>query len=123
MHAAQYEEAVEHYRAAMALNPFYPVWYSTGLSTTLRSLGQLDESLALSDEVIGRQPLHLQSWLNRAYVYHVKGRPADADSALQEIRRIAPNLRAHDVIWLYLLNDPEINEKVVSGLRAAGLPD
>lgn len=123
MHAAQYEEAVQHFRAAMVLNPFYPVWYSTGLSTTLRALGKLDESLTLSDEVINRQPLHLQSWLNRAYVYHLKGRHSEAKAVLKDIERIAPNVRAHHVTRFSLLDDPVMNEKVANGLRELGLPD
>ncbi len=123
MHAARYNEAVPHYRAAIELNPLYPIWYINGLSTTLRSLGQLHEAMALANEVIERQPQHLQSWLTRAYIFQETGRTADAVMAVRELQRIAPNFRVRHLARLYLLNDAAEIERLSNGLRAAGVPE
>ena len=123
MHAAQYQEAIPHYRAAMTLNPLYPIWYCTGLSTSLRSLGQLDEALALADEVLHRQSGHLQSWITRAFVMQERGQQTDAQAAATEIKRIAPNLRTGHLANLFIINDPEAIGKIADNLRKAGLSD
>lgn len=123
MHAAQYQEAIQHYRAAMALNPLYPIWYCTGLSTSLRSLGELDEALALADEVLEREPGHLQSWITRAFVLQERDQQAEAQAAVKNIKRIAPNLRISHLANLFVINDPEAIEKFADNLRKAGISD
>ena len=123
LHASQFAESVEHYRAAMALNPFYPDWYRSGLARALIVLGELDEALALSDEILATDPVFLQAWLNRAFIYGETGRAADARQAVLEIRRLAPNLRVGHVLGVTLINDAATGERFVTGLRAAGLPD
>lgn len=122
-HAAQYEEAIQHLRAAMASNPFYPTWYLNSYSISLRALGRLDEALEVADEVIGREPTHLQSRLTRAFVYQQQGQLPQARAAVLEIQRIAPNFRAQHLRGLLMFKDQAEIERVASALRAAGLPD
>jgi len=122
-HAAQYEEAVQHLRAAMASNPFYPTWYLNSYSISLRALGRLDEALEVADVVIGREPTHLQSRLTRAFVCQQKGQFPQARAAISEVQRIAPNFRAQHLHGLLMLKDQAEIERVAAGLRAAGLPD
>jgi adenylate cyclase len=123
LHAGNYREAVEHFRAAMALNPFYPNWYRNGLARTLIFLDEFDEALALSDEILRIEPAFLQAWLQRAYIYGETGREADADKAIQEVCRLAPNLRLGDVPGLLLINDARATRRFIDGLRKAGLPE
>jgi adenylate cyclase len=123
LHAGNYSEAVEHFRAAMALNPFYPNWYRNGLARTLIFLDEFDEALALSDEILRLEPAFLQAWLQRAYIFGEIGREADADHAIREVRRLAPNLRLGDVPGLLLINDTVATRRFVDSLRKAGLPE
>lgn len=122
-HAAQYEEAVQHLRAAMASNPFYPTWYLNSYSISLRALGRLDEALEVADVVIGREPTHLQSRLTRAFVCQQKRQFLQARAAISEVQRIAPNFRARHLRGLLMLKDQAEIERVAAGLREAGLPD
>jgi TolB-like protein/Tfp pilus assembly protein PilF len=122
-HATQYEEAIQHLRAAMASNPFYPTWYLNSYSISLRALGRLDEALEIADEVIEREPTHLQSRLTRAFVYQQQGQLPQARAAVLEIQRIAPNFRVQHLHGLLMLRDQAEIERVADSLRAAGLPD
>ena len=122
-HAGIYREAEEHFRAAMSLNPFYPIWYRNGLARTLMCLDEFEEALALSDEALEIQPAFFQALLQRAYIYGQTGREADAHEAIDEVRRLAPNLRVRDMRGMLLINDEAAMKRYMDGLRKAGLPE
>jgi adenylate cyclase len=122
-HAGNYEAAVDHYRAAMSLNPFYPNWYSNGLARTLAFVGEFDEALTILDKIIASEPTHIQGWLLRAYVLGQIGRTSDAKTAIDEISKHAPNLRLGHLIGLQLIRDADVLKRFTDGLRAIGLPE
>ena len=123
LHAGHYREATEHMRAAMSLNPFYPNWYRNGLARALILLDELDEALALSDEILKIEPGFLQAWLQRAYIYGQTGREADSRNAIHEVRRLAPNLRVGHLPGLLLIDDAPATQRFLDGIREAGLPE
>ena len=123
LHAAHYREAVDHFRAAMQLNPFHPNWYRNGLLRSLIILDEFEEGLALTDEILRLEPGFFQAWLQRAYIYHLKGQPDEAARAIREVARLAPSLRLKDIPGLYLINDEAATKRFVDSLRAAGLPE
>jgi tetratricopeptide (TPR) repeat protein len=123
LHAGYYREAAEHFRAAMALNPFYPIWYRNGLARALVFLDELDEALVLSDEILEVDPDFLLSWLLRAYICGRTGRDADSHDAIQKIRRLAPNLRIGHLAGLLLIDDVPSTQRFIDGVREAGLPE
>jgi adenylate cyclase len=123
LHAGHYREAEEHFRAAMALNPFYPLWYRNGLARTLICLDELEEALAISNELLEIEPAFFQALLQRAYIFRQTGREAEAREAIAEVRRLAPNYRARDVPGIWLVNDAAVIKRITDGLRAAGLPE
>ncbi len=122
-HAGHYREAVEHFRAAMALNPFYPIWYCNGLARTLVCLDEFEEALALSDEVLQVEPAFFQALLQRAYIFGQTGREVEARKAISEVCRLAPNLRARDAAGIWQVKDAAILKRICDGLREAGLPE
>ncbi len=121
-HAGHHRESVEHFRAAMALNPFYPNWYRNGLTRALIFRDALDEALALCDEILDIDPEFLQAWLLRAYIFGQTGREADSHDAIQEVRRLAPNLRIVHLPGLLLIADAPATQRFLDGIRKAGLP-
>ena len=123
MFAGNFREAEEQFRAAMSLNPFYPVWYLNGLVRTLTFLDEFDEALILGDEVLELAPAHLQAWLHRAYIYGEIDREEDARKAMLEVRRLHPDLRVRHMPRMLLVNDATITNRFVEGLRKAGLPE
>ena len=123
MHAGNFGEAVEHFRAAMSLNPFYTNLYPNGLSRSLMFLGELDEAMTLLDEILENEPTYLQAWLSRAYIFGQTGRDDDAGEAIQEVRRLAPNLLVSHMPWILMINDEDAVNRFMDGLRKAGLPE
>jgi adenylate cyclase len=123
LHAGQLAEAVEHIRAAMDFNPFYPNWYLGGLQSALRGLGDLEGVLSIANEVLEKEPGFLGSWLARAYVYQKTGRRSDALAAIREVQKLAPNLRVEHLPNMTLINDKAITKDYSTVLREAGLPE
>ena len=123
LHAGQYREGADHLRAAMALNPFHPIWYRNGLARALVFSDELDEALVLCDEILGLEPDFLQALLLRAYICGRTGREADSHVAIQEVRRLAPNLRVGHLAGLLLIGDAPSTQRFIDGVRDAGLPE
>ena len=123
LHTDNYREAEESTRAAMSLNPFYPIWYRGCLMRALAFLDEFDEALTLADEVVEIQPAHVQAWLYSAYIYGETGRDVEANKAISEVRRLAPNLRVHHMPGMLLIRDLAALKRFSDGLRKAGLPE
>jgi adenylate cyclase len=123
VHAGAYDEGIDHFRAAMSLNPFYPLWYRNGLARALIVRGEYDEALVLSDEILRMEPSFVQGWIQKAFIFRQTGRPEDAKKAVREILRLAPNMRLEHIWGLWLLNDEDFMLGFLDGLREAGLPD
>lgn len=86
-------------------------------------LDEFDEALALSDEVLSTEPAFIQAWLQRAFIFGRIGRSGEAEAAIKEIVRRAPNMRLGHVPGLMLINDATTIERYLDGLRTAGLPE
>ena len=123
VHASQYEEGVAHLRAAMSLNPFYPLWYVNVLSRGLLASGEYDEVLSISDEMLRKAPGHLQAWLSRAYIYAQTDRANDARVAIGQVIHYAPNFRLGHVPGFWTINDPDFMARFLDCLRQTGLPE
>jgi len=121
--AGKYEEAVGHFRAAMALNPFYPNWYRNGLARTLIVLEEFDEALAICNEVLATEPAFFQALLQKVYIFVRTDRLGEAQEVIGEVGRIVPNLRAGDAYVLQRNSDDVFMQRFVDCLRKAGLPD
>jgi len=69
MNVARYEEAVENFRAALALNPLAPNWYLGGYARALLCLGRFDEALRITDQILAEEPSFYYAWLHRIFIY------------------------------------------------------
>ena len=121
--AGRYPEALDHMRAAMALNPHCPNWYRNALARILISTDQLDEALTMLDRIIATDTSHILAHLNRAVVLVRLDREAEARKSITEVRKIAPHLRTGHVRWLQLSKDETLIADFTDSLRQAGLPD
>ncbi len=121
LHGGRYEAALVHFASAFALNPLPPVWYRNGHARALLCLGRLDESLQAIDGLLEAQPDHHQAWLYRAYIYQCQGRDAEAREAMTRASQLAPMLRVGHLPQFFLLNDPEMLERLAGVLTDAGM--
>jgi adenylate cyclase len=121
--AGHFDEAEEHLRAAISLNPFCPNYYRGSLSRALMCLGQFDEALTLADEVLEAEPTNLLNWINRIAICQLSGRKAEAKKSVGEVRRLAPNLRVGHLGGIALVSVPEIAKRYSDAVRDAGLPE
>ncbi|MCZ6508332.1 MAG: tetratricopeptide repeat protein, partial [Acidobacteria bacterium] len=123
INAGHYEDSLEHFRAAMALNPFHPNWYRTGFARALMFLDQMEAALAPIEEIMASEPSNLQAWLMRGYIYGRTGRVDEARADVDRARRLAPDLRVGNLTGLLLIGDEESAERFRAGLSAIGLPE
>lgn len=121
-YAGDYPEAEDNFRAAMLLNPIHPNWYRNGLARTIMMQGKFDDALSIMDEILDIEPTFFQARLQKAAILHQLGRYDDAEYAVREVMRIAPNLRLSSISGLYLINDNAGLERFKDALRQAGLP-
>jgi adenylate cyclase len=121
--SGQLREAVGHFHAAMSLNPFYPNWYRSWLARTLMMLDEFEEALALLDEIQSTEPAHINSWINKAYMFGQIGRMGDAEEAVKIITQLAPNLRLEHAPGVLSINDATATQRFIEGLRKVGFPE
>jgi len=72
--------------------------------------------------ILDIEPIFFQAWLQKAAILHQLGRYDDAEYAVREVMRIAPNLRLSSISGLYMSNDKAGLERFKDALRQAGLP-
>jgi TolB-like protein/Flp pilus assembly protein TadD len=121
----RYEPAVESIRHAVHLSPRDPykaVWLSAQLIAAFY-IEKYDEAIALCLEVLDETPNFPSAYRGLTACYSLLGREAEAEAALTELLRVAPQLTiAHTRAGLPITN-PEVLERYLNGLRRAGLPE
>ena len=76
------EEAMAHYRAAIAAKPD-DAFARNNLGRTLASLGRMDEAIATLDEAVRLEPGNAEAWSNLGNALAARGRHDDARAAYQ----------------------------------------
>jgi tetratricopeptide (TPR) repeat protein len=118
-----FSEAVDHLRAAMSLNPFYPNWYRSCLARILMMLDEFEEALVLADEALSVEPTSINTWVIKAYMFGQLGRSGGAEEAVKELNRISPNLRLEHVPGILMIKEATGAQRIVDGLRKVGFPE
>ncbi len=118
-----YREAVDHFRAAMSLNPFYPNWYRSSMARILMMLDEFEEAMVLADESLSIEPANIIAWVTKAYMFGQLGRSGDAEEAAKKLTRIAPNLRLEHVPGILMINEATAAQRIIDGLRKVGFPE
>jgi adenylate cyclase len=121
MHAGKYEEALENFRAAVALNPLTPNWILSGYSRALLCLGRFEESLKVTDRILADQPDSYQAWLHRAFIYQMTGQDKKSQESMAEVKRLAPNFRIRHIPRFFVHKDPVLLKKLMDTFRKIGL--
>jgi len=117
------EEALGCFDRALTLDPFYPDVYMHLQSQALYQLGRYPEAAAMLKRRILRNPDTDSSRVLLAAAYGQMGQIEEAREAWREALRVNPAYSLDHRRKVLPYKNPDDFEKVVQGLRKAGLPE
>lgn len=119
--AGRPEDGLERIRKAMLLNPHHPYNYTLHLGQALYILGRYDEAVAALEKGIASNPAsqRLHVWLAAAYAQ--AGDTGSAEWEVDQILTLDPQFSLKRIEGTFPFKDPADRERVLKGLRKAGL--
>jgi len=117
------EEALGCFDRALALDPFFPDMYLQFQAQAVYQLGRYPEAAALLKRRILRNPDTDTSRVWLAAAYGQMGQFEEAREAWREALRVNPTYSLEHRRKVLPYKNPEDFEKVIDGLRKAGLPE
>ena len=121
-YAGKSKEAIPVIRKALRLEPIPPDIYVQQLALVYLQNGDCKEAIAACDKGLKRDPDNLSSHVIRAIVYGSCGKEKEARKEAAEVLRIDPKFAAVSYTRNIPYKNPSDRDRVVQGLRKAGLP-
>jgi len=122
--AGRLQEGMELVRKAMRFNPIYPVWYLLNLGHAYFLSDQHEEAIEIFKRALIINPDFLPVHLLLALIYAEKGCNEAAKVEVAEIPRISPESYSLKALCQRLpYKDQTVSERVIEGLRKAGIPE
>ena len=121
-YAGKSKEAIPVIRKALRLEPIPPDNYVQQLALVYLQEGDCKEAIAACERGLKRDPDHLVSRVIMAAVYGSCGREKEARKEATEVLRINPKFIAESYMRNIPYKNPSDRDRVVQGLRKAGLP-
>ena len=115
--------ALELAQRAMRLCPMYRAGFLRAVAAAYRFVGLPEMSADLFREAVRRQPDLLSGYVNLSSVLGELDRLDEAKATARQILRLAPDFSINGYADGLAYKNPNDLERVVLGLRAAGLPD
>lgn len=119
------DAAIEYFTHAMRLSPLDPELYrmQAGMAAAHLFLGRIDLASSWAEKAFRDLPSFLLVAVVLAASHALAGRKAEAQRAMDHLRKLDPDLRLSNLTdWLPILR-PENLATLVDGLRKAGLPE
>ena len=110
-------------KKAMRLNPFYPFYYPLYVGLAQFMMHRLADAVQSIKRSITRNPHALPPYFFLAAAYGQLGEEALARDALEQVRRINPDFSMAQVRKIAVYRRAEDTERLLEGLRKAGLDD
>jgi adenylate cyclase len=120
-YAGRSEEALEHLATMARLDPHHPAQYQHFLAQSLFALGRFEDAVRASKARLARQPHSDVSRVLLAACYGQLGRAEEARAEWQEALRINPDYSIEHRRQILPYKNPADFERVVEGLRKAGI--
>jgi adenylate cyclase len=120
-YAGRSEEALEHFATMARLDPHYPGQYQHFLAQSLFALERFDDAVLTLQARLARQPHSDASRVLLAACYGHLGRAEEARAEWQEALRINPDYSIEHRRQILPYKNPADFERVVEGLRKAGI--
>jgi len=121
--AGRPEEAIRLLEKGMRLNPRGPryVFYLFELGHAYHWLGQYEKAIATQQRVLALNPRNFVSHLELAVMYNELGREEEARAEVAAALKLNPQYSLEDVKERHPYKDPAALERILAGLRKAGL--
>ncbi len=107
----------------MRLSPYYPDWYLGELGRAYLLTGQHDEAIDALKHRLRRNPNSGEAHVLLAAAYGKLGRENEAQAALAEFLKPRPYYTLRHYAQGEFYKNTEDLERVLDGLRKAGLPE
>jgi adenylate cyclase len=120
-YAGEPDRAIALLDKAMRLSPFYPDWYLGELGRAYILAGQYSEAIAVLTERIRRNPTSSEAQVLLAAAYGASGQDEQAQAVLAEFLKARPGYTLEQYTQGEYYKNPEDLQRVVDGLRKAGL--
>jgi tetratricopeptide (TPR) repeat protein len=123
LYSVRSEETLGCFDRALARDPFFPGMYLQPQAQALYQLGRYPEAVAVLKRRIVRNPDTDSSRVLLAAAYGQMGQFEEAREAWREALRVNPAYSLEHRRKVLPFKNPEDFEKVIDGLRKAGLPE
>src|SRR5262245_40375833 len=116
---------IEDYARALRLSPLDPLAFlaQDGLARAHFLAGRYDDALAWAEKLLRLRPHHLPTLMICMASLGLAGRIAEAQKAYETYRQFAPTVRISNIRERTATRSEEDIEKLVAGLRLAGMPE
>ena len=121
--SGQPERGAECVKKAMRLSPFYRPGLLRALANNYRLSGRLEESVACYRESLKRETGYLAAYVNLASALGELGWLDEAREAAREVLRQDEDFSIGDYSEGLSYRNPSDRDRIVDGLRKAGLPE
>jgi tetratricopeptide (TPR) repeat protein len=119
--AGRPEDAIPVIRKAIRLEPVTPGIYYQNLGLCYLLTGDCEEAADACKKGLDRERDYLMSLVIASAVYGSCGREEEARKTAREVLRISPNFSADSFALRLPYKNPKDRERVIEGLRKAGL--
>ncbi len=116
------QDVVVLLRKAMRLCPVYPAWYVGDLAWAYLLMNRLEDAIAAAQDAIRLDPDYVYTYMVLAIAFSELGREQEGRIAVENILRIEPDYSVHTFAETQPFRDPDVLDRQILGLRAAGLP-
>jgi tetratricopeptide (TPR) repeat protein len=120
-YAGRPDEAIDHLKQGIRLNPFPAFWYYRHLGSCYIQKGQYKEALTEYKKALHRSPDAIINHLGLAIVYILLDQQEEARAAVKKVLEISPNFSVERASKTLLYKNPASNKLIVEAMRTAGL--
>jgi len=117
------KKAAERVQRGMQLNPYYTWDYPYNLGRANYMLGHIDKAIEALEEARSRNENATPVRLHLAAAYVRAGRQDDAEWEVEELQMLNPQETLTNLKNGFPLQNRELMDKLLTDLRAAGLPE
>ena len=121
--SGEHEQVIPLIENAMRLNPFYPFYYTLYRGQAYLAMERYEDALEALRRSATHNPDSLPTHLYLAACFSLMGREAPAREALTKVHGIYPDYSITEVQTLFPYKRPADLDRLVAGLRKAGLPE